>query len=128
MLLGSSRTVRGFTLIEVLVALAIVALALLAGLRAAGQLGENTRALNIRTMALWSADNRLAEIRLSGAQPVVGTRNFPCPQADQVFECEERVTQTPNPFFVRVEVSVFDNAARNQELAMLSTVVGRARQ
>jgi general secretion pathway protein I len=102
-------------------------LALMAGLRAAGQLGEHTQQLSIRSLALISADNRMAELRLAAVQPQLGKRSFPCFQAGQQFECEERVTRTPNNFFVRVEVSVFESSARAQELAMVATVIGQRR-
>jgi general secretion pathway protein I len=123
----SIKGALGFTLVEVLVALGIVTLALMAGLRAAGQLGDHTQQLAIRGLALISAENRLAELRLGGAQPQLGKRSFACPQAGRPFECEERVTRTPNNFFVRVELSVFESAARDQELVMLATVMGQRR-
>ena len=54
----------GFTLIEVLVALAIVAVALSAGMRALAQGADGASSLKARTLALWVAENRLARAQL----------------------------------------------------------------
>src|SRR5579864_2956359 len=50
----------GFTLVEVLVALAIIAIALLAALRAAGQSTANASELRARLLGSWVAENLLA--------------------------------------------------------------------
>ncbi len=101
---------RGFTLIEVLVALTIAAVALMAASRAAGGLTQSMSDLRLRALAQWSAENRLAQLRVERLQPPrlppLGKRSFECPQADVALRCEEEVFATPNPFFVRVEVSV----------------------
>ncbi len=60
------RSRRGFTLVEVLVALAIVSIALLAALRAAGQGTNAAGELRLRLLAGWVAENRLAEHRARG--------------------------------------------------------------
>src|SRR5882672_354220 len=57
---------RGFTLVEVLVAMAIVSVALLAGLRAAGQGTASVSELRSRLLAGWVAENLLAEQRARG--------------------------------------------------------------
>jgi len=100
---------KGFTLLEVLVALVIVGTALGASLRAIGSLTQNSSDLRTSMMATWSAENRLAQIRLSHQWPPLGQRKFDCPQGDLQLVCEENVFTTPNPFFRRVEVSVLDN-------------------
>lgn len=96
----------GFTLLEVLVALFIVGTALGASLRAVGSLTQNSSGLRASTMAAWSAENRLAQIRLAHEWPALGQRRFECPQGELRLLCEENVFVTPNPFFRRVEVSV----------------------
>lgn len=96
----------GFTLLEVLVALVIVGTALGASLRAIGSLTQNSSDLRTSMMATWSAENRLAEIRLANQWPELGQRRFDCPQGDLLLVCEQNVFTTPNPFFRRVEVSV----------------------
>jgi len=55
-----SHRARAFTLIEVLVALAIVAVALLAGLRAVGTMAQTGAELKLRLLAQISAENRIA--------------------------------------------------------------------
>jgi len=104
----TSPNCKGFTLLEVLVALVIVGTALGASLRAIGSLTQNSNDLRSSMMATWSAENRLAQIRLSHEWPALGKRNFDCSQGDLKLNCEENVYTTPNPFFRRVEVSVQD--------------------
>jgi len=107
---------KGFTLLEVLVALVIVGTALGASLRAVGSLTQNSSDLRISMMATWSAENRLSQIRLAQEWPMLGQRRFNCAQGELQLICEENVFATPNPFFRRVEVSVFDmqNTANTQ--------------
>eukprot|EP01036_Dinobryon_divergens_P021503 gene21503-29512_t len=59
----------GFSLIEVLVAVAIVAIALAAGSRAAGSLLNNAQRLSDVTAAQWCADNRLVNLKLARLFP-----------------------------------------------------------
>lgn len=98
----------GFTLLEVLVALVIVGTALGASLRAVGSLTQNSSDLRTSMMATWSAENRLTHIRLAHEWPPLGQRKFDCPQEDLKLVCDESVFATPNPYFRRVEVSVWD--------------------
>jgi general secretion pathway protein I len=102
------RTRRGFTLIEVLVALTITAIALMAALRATAVLRNSSADLRARTFAQWSAENRLGEIRVSGLFPALGVRRFDCSQGYVVLECVEDVKATQSPFFRQVELRVLD--------------------
>jgi general secretion pathway protein I len=114
-----SGTSAGFTLVEVLVALTIVAVALMASLRAAGALSTSAFELRQRTLAQWSAENRLAQIRVQGEWPAMGKRAYDCSQAEASLVCEEEVFQTPNPQFRRVEVAVFPAAGTRVRLSRL---------
>lgn len=113
----------GFTLLEVLVALVIVGTALGACLRAVGSLTQNSNGLRASMMATWSAENRLSLIRLSTLSPEVGTSTFDCSQDELPLTCSEEVLATPNPFFRRVEVSVFDSREPARRLIKLSQIV-----
>jgi general secretion pathway protein I len=119
----SSHFNAGFTLLEVLVALVIVGTALGASLRAVGSLTQNSSDLRASMMAAWSAENRLAQIRLAHEWPELGQRRFDCSQGELHLVCEENVYNTPNPFFRRVEVSVLishdDSDKQNAERRLI---------
>lgn len=117
------RRATGFTLIEVLVALAVVALALAAGLRAADALTDNARRLEDVVAAQWCADNQLTELRLRRMFPGVGDSDFACEQLGRSFKGQLRTRPTPNPSFRRVDAEVSDEDGRS--LVTLSTVLPR---
>ncbi len=108
---------RGFTLIEVLVALVIVSLVLAASMRAGGTMIVTQDALRRATLAGWSAENRLAEVRLARVYPAIGVSEAPCPQVDIAMVCVLEVRTTPNPAMRRIDVRVFEAADRNRQLA-----------
>jgi general secretion pathway protein I len=114
---------NGFTLVEVLVALAITALALGAGLRAAGALTDNAERLAEVIAAHWCADNALVGLRLANQFPGTGETEFACSQLGRDFSGQLRSQSTPNPNFHRVDAVVMNEAG--QVMATLSTVLGR---
>jgi general secretion pathway protein I len=118
-----SRRARGFTLVEVLVALAVVAVALLASLRAVGTMGQAAVELRLRLLAQVSAENRIAELRAARAFPGIGTRTIACPQGRVPLECVEETKITPNPLFRRIEVRVYAGPGREHVLAELIGVL-----
>lgn len=117
---------EGFTLLEVLVALVIIGTAFGASLRAISSLTQNSSDLRAAMMATWSAENRLAQIRLAQEWPALGTRSFDCSQAELSLRCEETIFLTPNPSFRRVEVSVFDAGDATRKIITLSQIVPNA--
>ena len=86
----------------------------MASLRAVGSITASSADLRARTLAQWSAENRLTEIRVRHEFPAVGRRNFDCPQGDLTLLCQEDVYTTANPNFRRIEIQVFDPAQSGQ--------------
>ena len=112
----------GFTLIEVLVALGIVAIALTAGLKATASLTRNTERQSDVMLAQLCAENELIKLRLAHQMPGVGDSSSSCEQAGQSLLVQTSVRPTPNPNFLRVDAKVFKNA---QPQYQLTTVMGR---
>lgn len=103
-----ANPVRGFTLIEVLVALAIVTVALTGGLRALGQLTQNAGRLPQMVAAQTCLDNALATVRLSARRPPAGEQRSTCTQGRFRLAVVLHVMTTPNPALMRIEGRVLD--------------------
>jgi len=114
---------RGFTLIEVLVALVIVAIALGAGIKAAGALANNADRLAQVSAAQWCAENMLTELRLTQQFPDIGESPFSCEQLGRTYGGKLKVGATPNPLFRRVDADVTDDEGR--PMLTLSTIMGK---
>ncbi|MEO6409110.1 MAG: type II secretion system minor pseudopilin GspI [Burkholderiaceae bacterium] len=119
---GRFPSASGFTLIEVLVALTIVAVTLGAGIKAAAALADNAERLTDISAAQWCADNRLTAIKLARQWPDIGEGEFACEQLGRSYAGRLVVRGTPNPNFRRVDALVADAQGRN--LLTLSTIVG----
>ena len=116
------KQARGFTLIEVLVALGIGAIALVAGLQASAALTANAQRQSDVLLAHICAENELIRLRLARQMPPVGESQQDCEQGGQLFQVRVRVAPTPNPSFRRVDAQVTDTRS---PILRLSTVMGR---
>ncbi len=114
---------RGFTLIEVMVALAIVAVALGAGARAAGALADNAERLSQVTAAQWCADNQLTALRLARVLPGIGEADFSCDQLGRSYAGHLVTRPMANPNLRQVDAVVRDD--NGHTLVRLTTVLAR---
>jgi general secretion pathway protein I len=123
---STSPSQQGFTLIEVLVALGIVAIALMAGLRSTDALSRNASRQSTQWLAQICAENEFSRLRLSRQVPPVGESSASCPQAGLDLQVNLSVQVTPNPNFRRVDARVVQRiGSENTPLLQLSTVMGR---
>lgn len=119
-----TRRPRGFTLIEVMVALAIVAVTLGAGMKAAGALADNSQRIVEVTAAQWCADNQLTELWLARSAFQMPTdSDFECEQLGALYKGKLMLRRTPNPNFLRADAQMFNEDGRS--ILTLSTVLGR---
>lgn len=114
----------GFTLVEILVALALLAVALSAGMRALAQAADGAGTLKMRTLALWVAQDRLATAQLDDPPPALGRYAGDAVQAGARFVWTAVVTATPNPSFRKIEIVVVEPENRDYALARLIGYLG----
>ncbi|RUO64905.1 type II secretion system minor pseudopilin GspI [Idiomarina ramblicola] len=100
------RILRGFTLIEVMVALSVFSLAALAALQAASGHLTGLSALQDKTFAQYVASNRLAELSIENRWPLENGRNGEQKQAGVTWYWQQEVTETVTPNVVAVTVKV----------------------
>jgi general secretion pathway protein I len=110
-------------LVEVLVALAIVSIALMAALRAAGQGTSAASELRLRLFASWVAENRIAEHRARGDWLPLGIARGTQTQGGVELTWREEVIATPHAAFRRVDVFVSAPAEESRSLAHLTGFV-----
>jgi len=112
----------GFTLIEVMVALAVTAIVLVAGFKATASLTDSADRQAAVLLGHICAENTLVTLRLARRLPGVGDTDSACTQGGRSFTVTQSVRPTPNPSFRRVQATVRENG---WVVVRLSTLVGQ---
>lgn len=102
----AATAARGFTLVEVMVALAIAALSLTAAAAAVSQMLDASTSMKERTYAAWIAHNKIAELRLSNVVPEVSESSGKITYAAREWSWEAVVSETGVENLYRVDVTV----------------------
>ncbi len=98
----------GFLLVEILVALVILAIPLAAITRAVSQAIDTTAALRDRNIAMWVAQDRLTMHRIERDWPSLKTTTGTSEMADRSWRWQEKVISTPIVQLRRVEIEIRD--------------------
>jgi len=104
--MSATQANSGFTLVEVLIALVIASVALIACMRALALAAGSAQAMQQHSLALLAAENRLAELRLLRAFPAAGRSTEACPQGRLALSCEQTFQNTVNGNFRQVTIRV----------------------
>lgn len=115
---------QGFTLVEVLVAVAIAAIAFVTVYQGLGQSIDAARELRDHGYAMWLAQNRLVEHQLKGDWPAIDTREGDTDYVGQKWHWQEKISGTPETDMRRVEITI----ARKPDSRTLATLVGFLRK
>ena len=93
-------------------------------MRSVAQSANAATLLKQRTLALWVAQNRLAQVQLADLLPPNGQRDGAATMAGATFAWRETVSRTPNPSFRRIDIRVADPAQPDYALAQLVGYLG----
>lgn len=115
------RRPHGFTLIEVLIALAIVSVALAAFVRFTSQSAVNLSHIDAQSLAMLSAQNSLTELRISSL-PTPGLYRIECPQGEERLLCRVLISP-PQQGLYDISVDVYRASDPNRSLASLQSRV-----
>ena len=113
----------GFTLIEILVAVAILAVALAATTRAASVATDGALETRERLLATWAAENRVSELRARHVFPSPATDRLDAVEGGLALVIDETVSETANPTIRRVELAVADARDPARVLTRLTAYV-----
>lgn len=116
----TTRDHRGFTLVEVLVAVAVLAIAMAAVISAMARQADNAGYLKQKTLAMWVAHNRLTEIQLQAQVPSTGRSDGKAQMGGLEWEWEAAVRATEDPRLRRIDIVVRRPEDRQGSLAQLS--------
>jgi len=117
------RSADGFTLLEMLVALSVLSLAVLALVNLAGENARTGIVIEERVFAGVIADNRAVEALTSPRAPALGETGGSDSAAERMWWWTRRVTETPEPGVLRVDIAVRSEAG-DQVLAAVTIFRG----
>ncbi|CAN5156673.1 hypothetical protein BH24PSE2_BH24PSE2_17280 [soil metagenome] len=117
---------QGFTLVEVMVALSIVAIGMLAAFSAVNQIVSDTTYLREKTLADWVAMNQLTDVRLEGGLPDIGESDGEVELAGQSWRWVTRISETPVENLRRIDVEVALANEPDQTLVQVAGFTGSA--
>lgn len=116
---------RGFTLLEVLVALVVLGLALLAVLQSTGQASRTQLHLDQTSWARWVASNEIARLRAQPAWPATGLERGSSRLGQRDWYWRRGVSETPEPDLRRIDVQVYSDPQEQQLVVQVSGFIGR---
>ena len=116
---------RGFTLLEILVALAVLALGMAAVMSSTSQSSSSTAYMKDKTLAHWVAMNKMTELQLGNEWPGVGVRNGDYEMANRDWRWEAKISDTDDDDVRRVDLNVYAEQGSEQSLAYVMGYLGR---
>lgn len=122
---ASTRAARGFTLLEVLVAVAVLAIAMAAVIGAMARQADNAGYLRQKTIAMWVAHNRLAELQIEDRPPDAGRSNGTAEMGGVEWRWDMTIAKTEDPRLGRIDIEVKRPEQKEGSLAQITGFFAR---
>ncbi len=116
---------HGFTLLEVLIALAVLAIGMIAVIGTAGSSTRTAAELKSETFAHWVAMNELSSLRLTAGWPDTGTQKGHAEMAGQRWNWKAEIKTTSDPDLLRVDIDVSNAASPDAVVTSLTGFIGQ---
>ncbi len=116
---------KGFTLMEVMVALAVLAVSMAALIQTAINNASNAAHLRDKVFALWVAENRLAEIRIKGEWPRLGSRSGEMEMANYRWHWKSQSVKTVTDDLRQITIEVRKKPDDEFPITSLLTYMGK---
>jgi general secretion pathway protein I len=116
---------RGFTLLEILVALVFIALPLSAIVQTTSNYTYDAAHLKEKTIAHWVAMNKLSEIQVTKQWPNTGSSNGETFMVGQLWRWEYTVNNTPESTMRRIDIDVYAPSSEDTSLTSLTGYIGK---
>lgn len=124
-LAAKANTSKGFTLLEILMALVFIALPMAAIIQTTGNYSYDAGYLKEKTIAHWVAMNKLTEIQVTKQWPETGSSNGEALMVGEVWKWEYTVNGTPEPSMRRIDINVFAPSDAEASLTSLTAYIGK---
>lgn len=115
---------KGFTLIEIIIALVVISVALGAVIATTGNSVRHAAHIKEKTIALWVAQNALADISIKKDWLSTGIKSQDSTMAGKQWFIKNNVTQTPDKNIRKMELSVYtDKAVQDKAITLIAYIV-----
>lgn len=116
----------GFTLIEVLIAITVIALAMSAIIRTASTSAYNTAHIRDKTFAHWVAQNHMESLRLEKTFPSTGEKETDVEMADRKWKITTKISETPEKDLRRIDIRVRgEDDPKSTSITLLTGFLGK---
>ena len=114
---------QGFTLIEIIISLVVISVALGTIITTTANSIKHGAHIKEKTIALWVAQNAIAETSIENKWPSSGVDSDEATMAGKRWYIQSKIVQTPDQNIRRMDVSVYADKKNENKVVSLTTYI-----